>query len=206
MGLHQGPAGEQHQKLLRANQAALIWKKQEHQERREDKKGRMAVPEMMLGSFQMETSGGFDEFVYELGVNMFTRKIANNLYPLQEIRMEEGEMCIDTFTSFKNTKTKFPLGPAWEEYTADGRTTQTVTTIEGNTIVKVQTPDAATGYHTTREEREFSDDGATMTLRLIIPAKPEIVCNRIYKRVIPTPEGESEEKTEEPAEENVAQW
>merc|ERR550525_2319441 len=132
---------------------------------------------------------------------MFTRKIANNLYPLQEIRMEEdGQMCIDTFTSFKNTKTKFPLGSAWEEYTADGRTAQTVTTIEGNVIVKVQTPDAATGYHTTREEREFSDDGATMTLRfwkdkkckcfnfvgdhslifcslrLIIPAKPEIVC------------------------------
>ena len=32
-------------------------------------------------------------------------------------------------------------------------------------MVKVQTPDAATGYHTTREEREFSEDGTTMTLR-----------------------------------------
>ena len=32
-------------------------------------------------------------------------------------------------------------------------------------MVKVQTPDAATGYHTTREEREFSEDGSTMTLR-----------------------------------------
>ena len=35
----------------------------------------MAVPEMMLGSFQMETSEGFDEFMYELGVNMFTRLV-----------------------------------------------------------------------------------------------------------------------------------
>ena len=34
---------------------------------------KMAVPEMMLGSFQMETSEGFDEFMYEMGVNMFTR-------------------------------------------------------------------------------------------------------------------------------------
>ena len=73
----------------------------------------MAVPEKMLGSFQMETSEGFDEFMYELGVNVFTRwlvidwciiltistrKIANNLYPLQEIRMEDDQMCIDTFT------------------------------------------------------------------------------------------------------------
>merc|ERR1712241_720888 len=80
----------------------------------------------------------------------------------------------------------FPLGTAWEEYTADGRTTQTITTIEGNSIIKVQTPDTATGYHTTREEREFSEDGSTMTLRLIIPAKPEIVCARVYKRVVPS--------------------
>ena len=29
------------------------------------------------------------------------------------------------------------LGTAWEEYTADGRTAQTVTTIEGNLIIKV---------------------------------------------------------------------
>merc|ERR1712004_868030 len=86
-----------------------------------------------------------------------------------------------------------------------GRSTQTITTIEGNSIIKVQTPDAATGYHTTREEREFSEDGTTMTLRLIIPAKPEIVCARVYKRVVPGAEGESEEKTEA-AEENVAQW
>ena len=35
----------------------------------------MAVPELMLGSFQMETSEGFDEFMYEMGVNMFTRLI-----------------------------------------------------------------------------------------------------------------------------------
>ena len=35
----------------------------------------MAVPEIMLGSFQMETSEGFDEFMYELGVNMFTRLV-----------------------------------------------------------------------------------------------------------------------------------
>ena len=38
-----------------------------------DRKRKMAVPEKMLGSFQMETSEGFDEFMYEMGVNMFTR-------------------------------------------------------------------------------------------------------------------------------------
>jgi len=168
----------------------------------------MVLPDIMIGSFQMESSEGFDEFMYEMGVNIFTRKIANNLYPLQEIKVEDGEVCIDTLTSFKNTKSKFPLGPAWEEYTADGRTTQTVAALEGNTLVKVQTPEVSTGYHTTREERHFSEDGTVMTLRLIIPAKPEIKCNRLYKRVEPTPEGEGEVSGEASAsaEEAASNW
>ena len=33
----------------------------------------------------------------------------------------------------------------------DGRETDTVTTLEGNTLSKVQVPDSATGYHTTHE-------------------------------------------------------
>ena len=41
--------------------------------RRKTTSEKMAVPEKMLGSFQMETSEGFDEFMYELGVNVFTR-------------------------------------------------------------------------------------------------------------------------------------
>lgn len=65
----------------------------------------------------------------------------------------------------------------------------------------MQTPAAATGYHTTREEREFTADGATMVLRLIIPAKPDIKCSRTYRRVVP-----GEAPAAEAPEENVAQW
>ena len=54
---------------------------------------------------------------------------------------------------------------------------------EENKLVKVQVPDASTGYHTTKEVREWSEDGKAMTLHLMIPAKPEIVCKRFYKRV-----------------------
>ena len=56
-------------------------------------------------------------------------------------------------------------------------------TVEGNKLIKVQTPDPSTGYHTTKEVREWSEDGKDMTLHLMIPAKPEIVCKRFYKRV-----------------------
>ena len=44
-----------------------------HQQDTKRQQAKMAVPEKMLGSFQMETSEGFDEFMYELGVNVFTR-------------------------------------------------------------------------------------------------------------------------------------
>ena len=39
----------------------------------------------------METSEGFNDFMYELGVNFVTRNIANNLYPLQQIRQDPAD-------------------------------------------------------------------------------------------------------------------
>merc|ERR1712026_194939 len=39
------------------------------------------LPNYMLGDFQLETSEGFEDYMYEIGVNWFTRKIACTLYP-----------------------------------------------------------------------------------------------------------------------------
>ena len=91
------------------------------------------LPSKMIGDFQMESSERFDEFMYEMGVNMFTRTIVNQLYPLQKIRQDPADelITIETLTSFKNTKIEFKLGETWEEYTADGQYTQTTVTVEG---------------------------------------------------------------------------
>ena len=51
----------------------------------------MALPTLMIGDFQMETSEGFNDFMYELSVNIVTRNIANNLYPLQQIRQDKDD-------------------------------------------------------------------------------------------------------------------
>ena len=51
----------------------------------------MALPAFMIGDFQMETSEGFNDFMYELSVNILTRNIANNLYPLQQIRQDKED-------------------------------------------------------------------------------------------------------------------
>ena len=98
-------------------------------------------------------------------------------------------------TSFKNTKIEFKLGEEFEEYTADGRYCKTTGSVEDRKLIKVQVPDASTGYHTTREVREWTEDG-NMILHLEIPSKPEIVCKRFYKKVEPLPE-EATETTEE---------
>merc|ERR1712168_1113826 len=128
---------------------------------------------------------------------MGTRKIANQLYPLQQIRQDPTDelITIETLTSFKNTKIEFKLGETWEEYTADGRYTQTTATVEGDSLVKVQVPDPSTGYHTTREVREFKEEGKEMLLHLSIPSKPEIVCTRFYRRVVEQQQGEGETET-----------
>ena len=34
---------------------------------------------------------------------------------------DEGNISLDTITTFKSTETKFKLNQEWEEYTADGR-------------------------------------------------------------------------------------
>merc|ERR1712080_451568 len=77
------------------------------------------LPEFMIGDFQMETSEGFNDYMYELGVNIVTRNIANNLYPLQKIRQaEDGVITLDTETSFRCTNTEFSLDETWQETTA----------------------------------------------------------------------------------------
>merc|ERR1712142_428887 len=141
------------------------------------------LPSYMIGNFQLSTSENFNELMCELGVNWVTRNIANNLYPVQKIRQVGEDIYLDTETTFRSTQTCFKLNTTWQETTADGRYTQTVATLEGNVLKKIQTPDASTGYHTTHEEREFDADGEVMTMRISIPGKPEVTSTRVYKRI-----------------------
>ena len=50
----------------------------------------------------METSEGFNDFMYELGVNFVTRNIANNLYPLQQIRQDPADELVSLGNIFSN--------------------------------------------------------------------------------------------------------
>jgi len=143
------------------------------------------LPEFMKGSFKMSTSEGFTDYMYELGVGWFKRSIACTLYPKQVISQDaNGKIDLNTFTTFQSTYTDFKLGEPWTEETADGRTTTTVATVDGNKLIKIQTPAANSDYpYTTKEVREYVNGGNTMNLILTINGNDDIRSLRVYNRV-----------------------
>jgi hypothetical protein len=43
------------------------------------------LPDFMKGEFQLEGSEGYTNFLYELGIDFFTRYFMNSLTPIQKI-------------------------------------------------------------------------------------------------------------------------
>jgi len=140
-----------------------------------------ALPPYMLGKYQLETSQGFDDFMYEVGVNWFTRKIACALYPTAKNTQIGERIKINTSSTFKNSEVEFELGVPFTEHTADGRTVITTASLVGDSIIKKQ--DGQNGAVSTVETREFREGGRKMALIHIIPNKPSIRSIRIYKRI-----------------------
>jgi len=136
------------------------------------------LPNYMLGEYVLETSDGFDNYMWQLGVNWFTRKIACALYPTATNRNNpNGEITIDTSSTFKSTSVTFRLNTPFKETTADGRTVTTTAVLDGHKLIKTQV-----GNPTTIETREFSEDGNRMTLIHTMPSEPSIRSVRGYVR------------------------
>merc|ERR1711933_184873 len=80
------------------------------------------LPNYMLGDFQLETSEGFSDYMYEIGVNWFTRTIACTLYPTARNSItSDGKIKINTWSTFKSSEISFELNKPFKETTADGR-------------------------------------------------------------------------------------
>merc|ERR1712018_721658 len=141
------------------------------------------LPNYMLGDFQLETSEGFDNYMYEIGVNWFTRKIACTLYPTARNSITpDGRIKINTWSTFKSSELIFGLNKPFPETTADGREVTTTASLYGNKLVKDQRNTADRSLDSV-EMREFSTDGQYMTLIHTMPANPTIKSVRVYKRM-----------------------
>merc|ERR1712045_941577 len=144
--------------------------------------GQSPLPEYMLGDFQLETSEGFEDYMYEIGVNWFTRKIACTLYPTARNSItSDGRIKINTWSTFKSSEITFQLNSPFEETTADGREVTTTALLYGNKLVKDQKNTADRSLDSI-ETREFTPDGQFMTLIHTMPNNPDIKSVRVYKR------------------------
>ena len=46
------------------------------------------LPDFMLGEFKMETSEGFEDFLYEIGINWFNRKAQLDDWGVDDVFIE----------------------------------------------------------------------------------------------------------------------
>ena len=105
------------------------------------------LPDYMLGTFQLK---GFTNYMYKVGVDWFTRKIAYSLYPTATNELVDGQI----------------------------RATTTATR-EGNTLIKNQVcVDTSSSCLSTIESRELQEEGLKMTLVHTIPGHPGIRSTR----------------------------
>merc|ERR1719422_1057251 len=101
--------------------------------------GQSPLPQYMLGEFQLETSEGFSDYMYEIGVNWFTRQIACTLYPTAKNSITpDGRIKINTWSTFKSTSIEFEFGVPFDETTGDGTEVRTTATLSGNSLIKDQ--------------------------------------------------------------------
>ncbi|XP_061458208.1 myelin P2 protein-like [Rhineura floridana] len=91
-----------------------------------------------VGSWKLVSSENVDDYMKELGVGLFTRKLGSLAKPKVIISMKGDEVTIRTESTFRNTQIIFKLGQEFQETTADDRKTKTIVTLEKGALVQVQ--------------------------------------------------------------------
>jgi len=134
------------------------------------------MADKFAGTWALDMSENFDEYMKAVEVNFVTRKMASVLKPNVIISVEGDAWTLKTESTLKTSETTFKLGQEYEETTADGRTVMTTFTLdnEGKLIQeqKGKVPSTIT--------RELIDNE---TLLCTCVAK-DVTCKRKYKKVV----------------------
>ncbi|KAM7075045.1 fatty acid-binding protein 9-like [Molossus nigricans] len=94
--------------------------------------------EPFLGTWKLESSEHFEEYLEQLGVPVTVRHLAALEKPTINISAHGDKVSIKTQTSFKNFEIVFKLGEEFDETTADNRKVKSILTLAGNSLVHVQ--------------------------------------------------------------------
>lgn len=96
------------------------------------------VTTAIIGKWKLEYSDTkFEEYLIEIGVNFFLRKIALNLKPLLEFQLDDNKWTISGVTTFKTKKDSFKLNEDFYEETFEIWSTS-VFRLQDNKLVKTQ--------------------------------------------------------------------
>ncbi|XP_061405197.1 fatty acid-binding protein, heart-like [Lethenteron reissneri] len=132
------------------------------------------MAEQFFGTWDLDESRNFDEYMKAIGVGFATRHVAGMSKPTTIISGSGDRVCLKTLSTFKNTEVEIRLGEPFEETTADDRRVQSVVTVEEGKLVQVQKWDGKE----TRLVRELSGpDKLILTCTM-----GNVVATRTYHR------------------------
>ncbi|XP_006759199.2 PREDICTED: fatty acid-binding protein 9 [Myotis davidii] len=94
--------------------------------------------EPFLGTWKLESSENFEEYLEQLGVPGTIRHLAALEKPRICISTHGDKVSLRTETSFKNFEISFKLGEEFDETTADGRKVKSIIRLDGDSLVHVQ--------------------------------------------------------------------
>jgi len=130
--------------------------------------------EAFLGTWKLESSENFDDYMKTVGVSFMTRKVGATLKPNYIIAAEEDETFnLRMESTFKNHDMRFKLDQEFDETTSDGRKCKTLMKLEGSKLIQDQK-----GEVPSLITRELKDNN---TLVCICSANG-VESTRVYKR------------------------
>ena len=125
---------------------------------------------IFLGTYRLDTSEGFEEFMGKLGVSPFWLLSDGVTKPVTVISyvVQLAQFKIETRTALKKTELVFKVNEDFIEITADGRRTTSRISVQGNEMIHVQKGEktATRGDLDTQVTRTFDKEGMRCEVRL----------------------------------------
>ncbi|XP_006009740.1 myelin P2 protein-like [Latimeria chalumnae] len=129
--------------------------------------------DQFVGTWKLETSDNFDDYMKALGVGFATRTLGSVTKPSVVVSVDGDRITIKTESTVKTTSVTFKLGEEFDETTADDRKTKTVFNLENGKLIQVQKWDGKE----TIIGRELKD-GKMIT----VCTMGDVVCTRTYMK------------------------
>ena len=134
------------------------------------------MAEQLVGTWNLESSENWEEYMKELGVGLITRKAAATIKPTVIISNNGTQWTFKMQSTLKNSEQTATEGVEFNETTIDGRESKSLVTRDGAKLIHEQR-DPKTNELKTRIVREIVGDNFVQTL-----TAGSVVCKRIYKR------------------------